>query len=265
MLHMIEVKSLRKSYGQEWVLDGVSFEVARGEVLVVIGASGSGKSTLLRCINFLEEFQDGEILIDGMPVGYNVGTGGQRRRQSEATIAEMRTRVGMVFQSFNLFPHCTVLENLTMGPVHVKGVDRHEAESRALGLLTKVGLAEKANEYPSHLSGGQQQRVGIARALAMEPTVMLFDEVTSALDPELVGEVLYVMQKLAAEGTTMIIVTHEMQFARDVADTVLFFDKGRIEESGPPEDVFDSPKSDRLKAFLNRFNSMQQQRVTSRN
>lgn len=241
---MIEVKSLRKSYGQEWVLDHVSFKVARGEVLVVIGASGSGKSTLLRCINFLEEFQDGDILVDGKPVGYNVGAGGQRRRQSEATIAEMRTRVGMVFQSFNLFPHCTVLENLTMGPVHVKGLDRHEAESRALGLLTKVGLAEKANEYPSHLSGGQQQRVGIARALAMEPTVMLFDEVTSALDPELVGEVLYVMQKLAAEGTTMIIVTHEMQFARDVADRVLFFDKGRIEESGPPEDVFDSPKSD---------------------
>jgi ABC-type polar amino acid transport system ATPase subunit len=248
---MIEVKGLRKSYGDHLVLDDVSFSVAKGEVLVVIGASGSGKSTLLRCMNFLEEFEGGEILIEGAPVGYERGN--QRRRLTEAKIADLRTHVGMVFQSFNLFPHRSVLENVTMGPVHVKGEPKSEAEELGRTLLQKVGLGDKVNAYPARLSGGQQQRVGIARALAMRPKVMLFDEVTSALDPELVEEVLSVIRQLAADGMTMIIVTHEMAFARDIADRVLFFDKGRIAEAGSAGEVLDSPKTDRLKSFLGRF------------
>jgi len=248
---MIEIKRLRKCYGDHLVLDDVSFSVAKGEVLVVIGASGSGKSTLLRCINFLEEFEGGEILIEGSPVGYAPGEG--RVRLPEAHIAELRTHVGMVFQSFNLFPHLTVLENVTMGPVHVKQEPKPEAEERARQLLQKVGLADKVNAYPARLSGGQQQRVGIARALAMRPKVMLFDEVTSALDPELVEEVLSVVRQLAADGMTMVIVTHEMAFARDIADRVLFFDKGRIAEAGTANEVLDNPKTDRLRSFLSRF------------
>jgi len=248
---MIEVKALRKSYGDHLVLDDVDFRVAKGEVLVVIGASGSGKSTLLRCMNFLEEFEGGEILIEGAPVGYERGP--HRRRLPEATIADLRTQVGMVFQSFNLFPHRSVLENVTMGPIHVKGEPRDEAEKRGRSLLQNVGLGDKVDAYPARLSGGQQQRVGIARALAMRPKVMLFDEVTSALDPELVEEVLSVIRQLAAEGMTMIIVTHEMAFARDIADRVLFFDKGRIAESGSAGEVLDSPKTERLKSFLGRF------------
>jgi len=248
---MIDIHDLRKRYGDHLVLDGVSFSVAKGEVLVVIGASGSGKSTLLRCINFLEEFEGGEIRIDGAPVGY--APGAARVRLPEARIAELRTQVGMVFQGFNLFPHLTALENVTMGPVHVKQEPRPEAEERARQLLAKVGLAEKVDAYPARLSGGQQQRVGIARALAMRPKVMLFDEVTSALDPELVEEVLNVVRQLAADGMTMVIVTHEMAFARDIADRVLFFDKGRIAEAGTASEVLDHPRTDRLRSFLARF------------
>ena len=248
---MIEVRDLTKKYGDHLVLDGIGFAVARGEVLVVIGASGSGKSTLLRCINFLEDFQGGEIRVEGIPVGYEPGP--QRRRQQESEIATLRSQVGMVFQSFNLFPHRSVLDNVTMGPIHVKGMDRKGAESLAVPLLQKVGLGQKIHEYPARLSGGQQQRVAIARSLAMQPKVMLFDEVTSALDPELVGEVLGVMRELATDGMTMIIVTHEMEFARDIADRVMFFDQGRITETGSPGQVLEAPQSERLKAFLGRF------------
>ncbi len=250
---MISVRGLRKRFGDLLVLDGMSFDVKRGDVLAIIGPSGSGKSTMLRCLNFLEEFEEGEILIDGEPLGYRLRADGRRVRQSEAEIARLRASVGMVFQSFNLFPHRNVLDNVTMAPVSVKGVDSKEARARAVALLDKVGLADKVDQYPSRLSGGQQQRVAIARALAMEPKVMLFDEVTSALDPELVGEVLAVMQHLAEEGMTMVIVTHEMQFARDVSDRLLFIDGGLIVEEGDPREVLRHPKSERLQAFLERF------------
>ena len=235
------------------VLDGMSFDVARGEVLAVIGPSGSGKSTMLRCLNFLEEYDEGEIWIDGALLGYRMTESGRRARQSEAEISEMRSNVGMVFQSFNLFPHRNVLDNITMAPVSVKGVEAAQAKQRALELLEKVGLADKVDQYPSRLSGGQQQRVAIARALAMEPKVMLFDEVTSALDPELVGEVLTVMQQLAEEGMTMVIVTHEMHFAREVGDRLMFIDAGQIVEEGVPMEVLRHPKSERLQDFLRRF------------
>jgi polar amino acid transport system ATP-binding protein len=249
---MITVRNLTKRYGDLLVLDRVNFQVARGEVVVVIGASGSGKSSMLRCINFLEEFEDGEILIDGDTVGY-IEKNGVRKHRSAADIAKLRSEVGMVFQSFNLFPHRTVLDNVALGPLHVAGVDRQQAEAEARQLLAKVGLSEKASSYPSKLSGGQQQRVAIARALAMRPKVMLFDEVTSALDPELVGEVLSTMRELAADGMTMIIVTHEMEFARDVGDRILFFDKGIIAEEGTPAEIFSNPRSERLQSFLGRF------------
>ncbi len=252
---MIRVRGVYKSFGDLKVLDGMSFDVARGEVLAIIGPSGSGKSTMLRCLNFLEEHDAGEILIEGEPLGYRVLDDGRRVRESEAEIARMRSNVGMVFQSFNLFPHRNVRENITMAPVSVKNVDKAEANDRAEALLEKVGLAEKIDEYPSRLSGGQQQRVAIARALAMEPKVMLFDEVTSALDPELVGEVLTVMQKLAEEGMTMVIVTHEMQFAHDVGDRLMFIDRGNIVEEGDPTKVFSMPESPRLKEFLHRFSA----------
>jgi ABC-type polar amino acid transport system ATPase subunit len=256
---MIEVRDLVKKYGEHVVLDHVDFSVARGEVLVVIGASGSGKSTLLRCINFLEEFQAGDIVIEGEHVGYLPGP--QRRRKPEAEIARLRTKVGMVFQSFNLFPHRSVLDNVTLGPIHVKGMGRQAAQALAVPLLRKVGLDHKIHEYPARLSGGQQQRVAIARSLAMQPEVMLFDEVTSALDPELVGEVLGVMRELAADGMTMIIVTHEMEFARDIADRVIFFDQGKIAEAGPPRQVLESPESGRLRSFLGRFSRASQRKA----
>ncbi|MCG8358794.1 MAG: amino acid ABC transporter ATP-binding protein [Kiloniellales bacterium] len=250
---MIRVRDVYKSFGNLKVLDGMSFDVSRGEVLAIIGPSGSGKSTMLRCLNFLQEHDAGEIFIEGEPLGYRVLDDGSRVRESEAVIARMRCNVGMVFQSFNLFPHRNVRQNITMAPVSVKGVSKAEANDRAEALLEKVGLAEKADEYPSRLSGGQQQRVAIARALAMEPKVMLFDEVTSALDPELVGEVLTVMQQLAEEGMTMVIVTHEMQFAHDVSDRLMFIDGGKIVEEGSPVKVINEPKSPRLKEFLRRF------------
>lgn len=250
---MIEIRDLRKSYAELEVLKGVRFDVEKGEVVVVLGPSGSGKSTMLRCINLLEEFQGGEIRIDGEAIGYTTTEGGSRRRRKEAENAKLREQVGMVFQSFNLFPHRTVLQNVMMGPLKVKGTARREAENLARGLLEKVGLLDKADQYPARLSGGQQQRVGIARALAMQPKVMLFDEVTSALDPELVGEVLRVMRQLAQEGMTMIIVTHEIHFARDVGDRIIFIDHGGIVEEGPPANILANPKSDRFKQFLRRY------------
>ena len=252
---MIRVSGVYKRFGDLRVLDGMSFEVARGEVLAIIGPSGSGKSTMLRCLNFLEEHDAGEIFIEGEPLGYRVLDDGSRVRESEAEIARMRSNVGMVFQSFNLFPHRSVRENITMAPVSVKRVNKDEANKRAEALLEKVGLADKIDEHPSRLSGGQQQRVAIARELAMEPKVMLFDEVTSALDPELVGEVLTVMQQLAEEGMTMVIVTHEMQFAHDVSDRLMFIDGGKIVEQGAPATVIKNPKSARLKEFLHRFSA----------
>ncbi|MEX1303677.1 MAG: amino acid ABC transporter ATP-binding protein [Rhodovibrionaceae bacterium] len=250
---MIEVEGLVKRYGDLEVLKGIDLSVSRGEVLVIIGPSGSGKSTILRCLNFLEEFQGGRICIDGEDVGYKIDSSGRRQRKGEKEIANLRAAVGMVFQEFNLFPHRSVLDNVTMGPVKVKGLGKQEARKLALEILDKVGVADKCDAFPAHLSGGQQQRVAIARSLAMQPKVMLFDEVTSALDPELVGEVLSVMKELANEGMTMVVVTHEIEFALDVAHRLVFTDEGRIVESGPPDDVLHHPESDRLQAFLQRF------------
>ncbi len=249
---MIDVRDLRKSYGTLDVLKGVSFCVGKGEVVVVLGPSGSGKSTMLRCINQLEDYQGGEIRIDGVTVGYSTGAQG-RNAHSEAVNARLREQVGLVFQSFNLFPHRTAIDNVMMGPVHVRGVAKQEAKELARALLAKVGLAEKADQYPAKLSGGQQQRVAIARALAMQPKVMLFDEVTSALDPELVGEVLRVIRQLAQEGMTMIIVTHEIHFARDVADRIIFMDDGVIVEEGAPERILSNASGARLRLFLRRY------------
>ena len=250
---MIEVRDVHKSFGPLEVLKGVSFDVAQGEVAVIVGASGSGKSTILRCINFLEDFQSGTITVSGEAVGYDVDASGRRRPQDEKTVALHRQHVGMVFQSFNLFPHKTVVENVMTGPVRAKGMPKAAAREIAEALLAKVGLSEKLDALPANLSGGQQQRVALARALAMQPAVMLFDEVTSALDPELVGEVLKVIRDLAQDGMTMILVTHEMHFARDVGDKLLFFDAGTIVEQGQPRAVLDNPQNDRLKAFLRRF------------
>ncbi|WP_337739712.1 amino acid ABC transporter ATP-binding protein [Sinorhizobium medicae] len=230
----------------------MSIGAAQGNIVTLIGSSGSGKSTLIRCINFLEEPSAGEIVLDGVvfPAG-----GKRRTRKQNAELIALRRKVGMVFQSFNLWPHRTAIENVMEGAVQVLGLSKKDARDRALGYLEKVGLAERVNHYPSQLSGGQQQRVAIARALAMEPEILLFDEPTSALDPELVGEVLRVMQNLAAEGRTMIIVTHEMQFAREVSSEVVFLSKGNIEERGRPSDVLKSPKSEALASFLQRYRS----------
>ncbi len=250
---MIEVRGVVKRFGELTVLHGIDMTVGGAQVVVVIGPSGSGKTTLLRCLNFLEEYDAGEIYVDGELLGYRRTEDGRLILRSEEEIARSRIQIGMVFQSFNLFPHKTVLENVILAPVYVKGVRREVAVARARELLAKVGLLHKIDAYPGTLSSGQQQRVAIARALAMQPKVMLFDEVTSALDPELVGEVLAVMRQLASEGMTMVIVTHEMQFAREVAHRVIFMDEGRIVEEGPPKELFGGPKTERLQAFLRRF------------
>lgn len=238
---MIEVKDLKKSFGKLDVLRGISEKIEEQEVVCVIGPSGSGKSTFLRCLNLLEEPTGGEVYLDG-----------ERINAPGVDIDKIRERLGMVFQNFNLFPHMTVLDNVTLAPVKVKGKNRAEAEESALKILETVGLSDKAASFPASLSGGQKQRVAIARALAMEPEVMLFDEPTSALDPEMVGEVLNVMKKLAEEGMTMVIVTHEMGFAREVADRVLFIDQGVVMEQGTPEELFGSPKNERTKSFLSK-------------
>jgi polar amino acid transport system ATP-binding protein len=248
---MVRIRDIKMSFGGNEVLKGIDLEVATGSVVCLLGPSGSGKSTLLRSINHLEKIDSGEILVDQVPIGYAEHRGKLRERSPKA-IAEARRDVGMVFQHFNLFPHMTVLENLIEAPVRVLKERKITATKTARDLLLQVGLAEKEDSYPSELSGGQQQRVAIARALAMRPKVMLFDEPTSALDPELVGEVLSVMRNLAASGMTMIVVTHEIAFAKEVADRVVFMAEGVIIETGPPEDVLNSPQHDRTKAFLSR-------------
>ena len=237
---MIEIKKLYKSYGDNEVLKGINQTVSEAEVLCIVGPSGSGKSTMLRCINLLEIPTSGEVYIDGELV-------------TSQNINEIRTKMGMVFQNFNLFPHLSVIDNVTVAPVTVKKVNKQQIQARGLELLDMVGLKDRANEFPIRLSGGQQQRVAIARALAMDPKIMLFDEPTSALDPELVGDVLETMKALAQAGMTMIIVTHEIGFAREVADRVIFMDDGVICEEGAPEEVIDHPKEERTKSFLNKI------------
>lgn len=238
---MIELKDVRKSFDKNEVLKGINLQIDKGEVVVIIGPSGSGKSTVLRTMNYLEEPTSGHVIVDGMNLS------------DKNKLNAVRTEVGMVFQNFNLFPHMTVLDNLTLAPVNVRKTDKKEAQDIAMKLLERVGLADKAQMYPDSLSGGQKQRVAIARALAMKPKVMLFDEPTSALDPEMVREVLDVMKSLADEGMTMVIVTHEMGFAKEVADRVLFVDGGQILEDGTPVQVFDAPSSDRTKLFLSKI------------
>ena len=238
---IIRLEAVRKSFGDNLVLDRIDLDVAPGEVLVVIGASGSGKSTLLRCVNLLESLDSGRIFFEGQEITGNA-----------TDVSGVRQRIGMVFQQFNLFPHLTVLDNVTLAARRIRKMRRKNAEARAHELLAQVGLEAKAGQHPHQLSGGQQQRVAIARALMMEPHVMLFDEVTSALDPELVGEVLLVMRELAREGMTMIVVTHEMQFAREVGDRLIFMDEGRIVEEGVPADVLDQPQEERTRRFLRR-------------
>ncbi|MBC3347124.1 MULTISPECIES: ABC transporter ATP-binding protein [Pseudomonas] len=249
-MYKLTIEGLHKSYGEHQVLKGVSLKARTGDVISLIGASGSGKSTFLRCINFLEQPNDGAMTLDGQAIRMINDRHGMRVAD-ENELQRIRTRLAMVFQHFNLWSHMTVLENITMAPRRVLGVSQQEAEDRARRYLDKVGLpARVAEQYPAFLSGGQQQRVAIARALAMEPEVMLFDEPTSALDPELVGEVLKVIQGLAEEGRTMIMVTHEMSFARQVSDQVLFLHQGLVEEEGAPQDVLGNPKSERLQQFL---------------
>lgn len=238
---MISIRGLKKSFKDLNVLDGIDIDIKRGEVIAIIGPSGCGKSTFLRCINHLEEPTGGEIFIDGININ-----------DKKVDINKQRQKMMMVFQNFNLFPHMTILRNLTIGPMELKNKSREEAETKAKELLARVGLSDKINAYPNQLSGGQKQRVAICRALAMEPEAILFDEPTSALDPEMVGEVLEVMKGLAGSGITMICVTHEMGFAREVASRVVFFDQGKIAESGTPEEVFAAPKNQRLKEFLSK-------------
>ena len=238
---MIHVNNLHKSFGKNDVLKGIDEHIEKGEVVVVIGPSGSGKSTFLRCLNLLEEPTSGKIIFEDNDI-----------TDKKVDINKIREKMGMVFQQFNLFPHKTVLQNLTIAPIKVKGLSKSEAEKKAMGLLDRVGLSNKATAYPSSLSGGQKQRIAIARALAMEPDVMLFDEPTSALDPEMVGEVLSVMKDLAKDGMTMVVVTHEMGFAREVGDRILFMDAGNIVEQGTPEEIFSHPKNSRTIDFLSK-------------
>jgi polar amino acid transport system ATP-binding protein len=248
---MVEADRVSKSFGSNHVLKSISLTVAKGEVLCIVGPSGSGKSTFLRCINHLETVDAGRLRVDGVLVGYRE-RGDKLHELHPKEAARQRRDIGMVFQRFNLFPHMTALENVIEAPIRVNGVAKADAVARAQGLLAQVGLADKAGSYPAHLSGGQQQRVAIARALAMEPKLMLFDEPTSALDPELVGDVLDVMKGLASQGMTMIVVTHEMGFAREVADSLVFMDDGVVVESGNPREVLANPRHDRTKAFLSK-------------
>jgi polar amino acid transport system ATP-binding protein len=250
---VLRIERLHKAFGATEVLRGIDLAVDRGEVLCVIGPSGSGKSTLLRCINFLEEPTSGLVYVDGEPIGYRVDPAGRRVRESSREINRLRERIGIVFQAYNLWPHRTALGNVIEALLVVRRLPRADAEAMGLAMLERVGLADKAHEYPSRLSGGQQQRVAIARALAMKPEIMLFDEVTSALDPELVGEVLKVMRGLAADGMTMIVVTHEMAFAREVADRVVFMDGGLVVEEGPPAELLARPRNERTRRFLARL------------
>lgn len=237
----VSVKNLKKNFGHLEVLKHINIEIAEGEVVCLIGPSGSGKSTFLRCLNRLEDITAGEVIVDGHPIS-----------DHNTNINKVRENIGMVFQHFNLFPHLSVLDNITLAPVELKRMDKEAAKTKAMELLQRVGLSDKASSYPNQLSGGQKQRVAIARALAMNPDIMLFDEPTSALDPEMVGEVLEVMKQLAADGMTMVVVTHEMGFAREVADRVIFMDGGYIVEEGTPEEVFGNPKEERTISFLNK-------------
>ncbi|EPQ5780183.1 histidine ABC transporter ATP-binding protein HisP [Citrobacter koseri] len=247
----LKVIELHKTYGDHQVLKGVSLEAKAGDVISIIGSSGSGKSTFLRCINFLEKPSEGSIFINNKNISLVRDKDGQLKVADKKQLQTLRTKLTMVFQHFNLWGHMTIIENVMEAPVHVLGLSKENARERALYYLAKVGIDERAqNKYPAHLSGGQQQRVSIARALAMEPDVLLFDEPTSALDPELVGEVLKIMQSLAEEGKTMVVVTHEMGFARHISNHVIFLHQGKIEEQGPPEQLFNAPKSQRLQQFL---------------
>jgi len=246
---MVKSEGVHKRFGRLEVLKGIDLEVQKGEVMCLLGPSGSGKSTFLRCINHLEKINSGRLSVDGELVGYREA-GGKLHELGENEVARKRAEIGMVFQHFNLFPHMTALENVTLAPVRVSGVSRAQARDRGLELLERVGLSDKVGVYPVALSGGQQQRVAIARALAMEPKLMLFDEPTSALDPELVGDVLDAIRQLASDGMTMIVVTHEVGFAREVGDTAVFMDDGMVVESGPPKEILTSPKHERTQAFL---------------
>jgi len=244
MTHIVQLKRMNKYFGKLHVLKDIDLAVEAGEVVVIIGASGSGKSTLIRCVNGLEEYESGHLEVDGHKLAPKGG--------NQESLAEIRKEVGMVFQQFNLFPHLSVKKNIMLAPMKVKSADKTVANATADRLLERVGISDQADKFPSQLSGGQQQRVAIARALAMEPRVMLFDEPTSALDPEMVGEVLDVMRELAKEGMTMMVVTHEMGFAREVADRVIYIHEGQIVEEGKPDDVFDNPQNERTQAFLSR-------------
>ena len=250
---LVRIRGLGKSFGPTRVLEGVDLDVGRGEAVVVIGPSGSGKTTLLRCINVLETYDEGSIQVDGVEVGYDGPPGPGRKPRREGELARIRADIGMVFQLFNLFPHLTALENVMLGLTKVRGMPKAEARARAEHWLARVGLSDRMSNLPGQLSGGQQQRVGIARAVAMEPKVLLLDEITSALDPELVGEVLATVRQLASDGMTMVVVTHEMTFARDVGSRVVFMDAARVVADGTPQDVLVDPRHERLRAFLARI------------
>lgn len=250
---IIAVRNLVKSYSGVTVLQDLTLEIGRGQTAVLLGKSGSGKSTMLRCLNLLEDWERGEILLDGTLLGFDRGTDGRLVKWNPRRQAELRTKIGMVFQQFNLFPHMSAIENVMVGPRQIKHLGAEESRAIATRLLKQVGLLDKADQFPAHLSGGEQQRTAIARALAMEPTILLLDEITSALDPELVGEVLDVVADLKERGLTMVFVTHEIQFAHDVADHVFFLDGGRVLESGTPAEVLDNPRTEQMRRFLARF------------
>jgi polar amino acid transport system ATP-binding protein len=250
---VVDARDVNKWFGRLHVLKDVSLQVKRQETVVVIGPSGSGKTTFIRCVNHLEKIQSGRIFVNGHLIGYRESSGGKLVEDKEKNIARQRQEIGMVFQRFNLFPHMTAIGNISEAPIQVRGVAREEAEETARALLERVGLAAKADSYPAQLSGGQQQRVAIARALAMKPALMLFDEPTSALDPEMIGEVLEVMKELAREGMTMIVVSHEMGFAREVANRVVMMDEGQVIEEGSPDQVFSAPAQERTQAFLSKI------------